>query len=254
MHRAVLPTRLRQVGNRQVRAIISSGLVGRDKLLVDVAGIDLAGYRRNPVVLWNHQPDAPVGRVAPITRNGSGLEGTITFAPEGVSDTADQVYGLVKSGVVNSVSIGFEPGETTRPDRDGTRTIRNCELLEVSFVSLPADTGAVVIERAMGRGRRSPWYLAGSAAKADLGHRLLALEGLRPKAYRMAAANAIRFGPDAAPAFAGGSIQRARNERDREAARRAHQEAVTAAAIARNPGVPMVRAARLRELAELRGK
>jgi HK97 family phage prohead protease len=252
MQRATLPTRLRQVGNRQVRAIISSGQVGRDKLMVDVGGIDLTHYRRNPIVLWNHLPEYPVGRVSPIVRNGSGLEGTITFAPEGVSDTADQVYGLVKSGVVSSVSIGFEPGEMLRPDQDGVRTVRNCELMEVSFVSIPADAGAIVIERSA-RGRVPPWYLLGAGTGCDLGHRLLAAQGLQAKAARMAKANAMRF-PDAAPAFAGGSIQRARNERDREAARRQHQQAVTEASLARHSGVPMVRAARQREAEALRGK
>jgi HK97 family phage prohead protease len=250
MQRAILPTRLRQIADRQIRAVLSSGLVGRDKLLVDVAGIDLAGFRRNPIALWNHQPDAPVGRVSPIIRNGSGLEGTITFAPEGISNTADQVYGLVKSGVVNSVSIGFEPGEMLRPDRDGVRTVRTCELMEVSFVSLPADMGAVVIERSARW--RSPWYLQGAGSRTDLGHRLLALEGLQGQAARMAQANAMRFA-GAAPAFAGGGLYRPGSPREKEAALRAHQAAVTEASLAQRSAVPMARAERQKEAERLRG-
>jgi hypothetical protein len=95
--------------------------------------------------------------------------------------------------------------------------------------------------------------LQGAGSRLDWGHRLIDLEGLRPKAYRMTTANAMRF-PGAAPAFAGSSIQRARSPREKEAALRAHQEAFTAAAIARKGGVPASRAERQRELIALRDR
>jgi hypothetical protein len=77
---------------------------------------------------------------------GSALEGRIRFAAPGISQAADQVCDLVKDGIVNSVSIGFEP-LTTTPDRDGLRRVTSCELQEISFVTVPADTAALVTER-----------------------------------------------------------------------------------------------------------
>jgi HK97 family phage prohead protease len=254
MQRAAFPSKLRQVRDREIRAVISSGLPGRDGLVIPVENISLDEYKRNPVVLLGHDINRPIARCSPITRNGSGLEGLIQFPPAGVSPAADEAYGLVRSNVINGVSVGFEETIPSAPrDRNGNRVVRGCTLLEISLVTIPADSSALIFERGMGRGPRSTWYLTGARSRSDLGHRLLALQGLQPKAYRMAEVNSMRF-PGAAAAFAGDPIQRARNERDREEARRAHQQAVTEASLARRPAVPMARAARLRELAELRGK
>lgn len=62
MMRHTAPTRLCQIGDREVRAVVSSSLPGRDNLVVDVAGIDLSQYKRNPTVLWMHDPLTPIAR------------------------------------------------------------------------------------------------------------------------------------------------------------------------------------------------
>ena len=95
-----------------------------------------------------------MGRAMIFDQRADALESQIDFAPQGVSDIADQVCGLVKAGVINAVSIGFQPLDQEPLDphdrRAGTRITR-AELLEVSFVSVPADKGAIVLERSFGR-------------------------------------------------------------------------------------------------------
>jgi len=151
MIRRTYPLELGQeLGPRQVRVRASTGALGRDGMIVVPAGIDLTHYRKNPVMLWQHDPAAPVARAASLQMDGADLCADVEFAPEGVSPKADEICGLVKAGVVNAVSIGFDPLESEPLDakkpRGGHRIIRS-ELMEISFVSVPADREAVVLQR-----------------------------------------------------------------------------------------------------------
>ena len=51
---------------RQVRTVVSTETQVRDDLVVLTAGIDLADYRKNPVVLWAHDPAVPIARATTI--------------------------------------------------------------------------------------------------------------------------------------------------------------------------------------------
>jgi uncharacterized protein len=74
----------------------------------------------------------------------------VQFPPEGTSAKADEVYGLIRAGVVNVASIGFlpidaEPLDSKQPWA-GQRFLKS-ELMEFSFVSVPANRGATVVDR-----------------------------------------------------------------------------------------------------------
>jgi HK97 family phage prohead protease len=197
MLRQITPHALRAVAERTCRAVLSSGLPGRDGLVVDVHGIDIGPYRSNPIVLLQHSQDAPIARCWPLSRDNGKLEGIITFPPAGVSANADEAYGLVRSGILNATSIGFEPGEQSRPDRDGVRTVRSCVLYEVSLVSVPADVGAVITERSVRSRRRD--HLGPSIPRTDLGHRLNDVEVLSPRRVRSLIAAGLRYGVNVRP-------------------------------------------------------
>jgi HK97 family phage prohead protease len=171
MQRASLPTAVRQVADREIKVVVSSGEGGRDGIILDCGGCDLGQYRKNPVVLLGHDPMMPVARCSQISANGIALHGTIRFPSAGVSQVADNTYSLVREGILNSVSVGYEPlSPPTAKDRDGFRTIRQWELLEISWVSIPADKGSVVIERGYGRAARQADLRAlRQAARAELG-------------------------------------------------------------------------------------
>jgi HK97 family phage prohead protease len=156
MMRAAVAAQINTLGENEVEVIISTSALARDGHILEPSGCDLSNYRANPIVLWQHNPDVPVGRAPNVTVEGDKIRARITFAPTGISAKADEVRGLVKSGIVSGVSVGFdvidaEPLDPKQP-RGGQRFTK-WELLECSFCSVPADPGAAVTARAQPKER-----------------------------------------------------------------------------------------------------
>ncbi len=149
----------------QVRVVMSTDSLARDGHVLLPRGCQLQAYRANPIVLWSHDPEMPVGNAGDIVVGTGGISCTVTFAPPGVDPTADRIRGLTKAGVIRAVSVGFDPIEMEPLDpkhpRGGQR-ISIWEMLELSFVSVPADTGAIVTARQARAGK----VLSGENAQA----------------------------------------------------------------------------------------
>jgi len=165
MIRKLVQTQVTEIGDDEVEVVMSTGAIARDGHILVPGGADLAQYRANPVVLWQHDPGQPVGTAEGVRVEGDKIVARIRFAPLGVSEVADRTRGLVKSGVIGAVSVGFDPteGEPLDPARPrGGQRFTGWELLECSFVSVPADTGAVVTARAHDVEVRAGKMLSGS--------------------------------------------------------------------------------------------
>jgi HK97 family phage prohead protease len=151
MIRRVTPISVSQLADDEVEATFSTGDLARDKHILVPGGAKLANFQRNPIILWQHQAEEPVARAEDVRVEGDKIIARVRFAPTGVSPTADRVRGLVKAGIVNCMSVGFEPldGTPIDPNRPrGGQRFSSWELLEVSFCSVPVDPGAVVTARA----------------------------------------------------------------------------------------------------------
>lgn len=147
------------VGERQIRVIVSTGDVDRAGDIIDPNGIDFTAYRKNPVVLYQHDHDEPIARCAEIGVVNGRVEALFQFPDPGASETSDEVYNLIKAGVLNAVSIGFIPLESISLDpKDawGPKRYTKCEMLEVSVVSVPANSNALIIERKLPLGSDEP--------------------------------------------------------------------------------------------------
>lgn len=137
---------------RQVRMVCSTESVGRDKLVLVSRGFDLRAYRNNPIWLWQHNPEHPIARSLEIgVDDRDRLVALVQFPPEGISPKADEIFGLCHSLIINAASTGFNEISCEPIDPANTRAgwrVTEAELLEMSFVSIPADPNALAVERA----------------------------------------------------------------------------------------------------------
>jgi HK97 family phage prohead protease len=160
MLRAIVPVEITQLGPREVEIRMMTSALARDGHIVEPAGVVIDNYLKNPIQLWQHNPEFPVGCNQDLRIEDGGIVARTVFAPAGVSAKADEICGLVKNGIVRSVSIGFdaldaEPLDPKLGARGGLH-ITKWELLECSFVSIPADPGALVTARDLdGTGSRA---------------------------------------------------------------------------------------------------
>jgi HK97 family phage prohead protease len=96
----------------------------------------------NPIVLFNHDPDAPIGRALSLSRTASGsLAIKARVEPEARTKMGLCVGDLVERGVLNGFSIRFDPDADYKPGREYD-TITPNYLPEISVVTLPSNTAS----------------------------------------------------------------------------------------------------------------
>ena len=98
-------------------------------------GVD--NYRRNPVLLYQHKHDCPIGRVDNIRVDKKGI-----FVECAVSEAAEKNHGvqtLIKDGALKSFSVGFRVKDGKYNREDDSMMITEVELLEISVVSVPCN-------------------------------------------------------------------------------------------------------------------
>jgi HK97 family phage prohead protease len=145
--------------DRIVSVICSTGEPDRAGDIIVQGGIDLTAYRKNPVVLWGHSADVPIARATEISVKDGKLQATVKFPPQGDDDDADWVYGKIKAGIVNATSVGFIPKDYAPIDPKkpwGGFKFAKSELLEFSFVSVPANAGCLIVGRSIFNGFDMP--------------------------------------------------------------------------------------------------
>src|SRR5581483_4320456 len=151
MIRKLVPAQVKVLADDEIEVRMSTGIRARDGHVLIPQGVQLDNYKRNPVVLWDHDVSAPpVGRSEEIRVEQDEIVSRVKFPPAGISARADEIRGLTKAGFINGVSVGFDPidGDPIEPakPRAGMR-FNVWELLEFSFCCVPVDTEALVTAR-----------------------------------------------------------------------------------------------------------
>lgn len=133
-----------------IEIIASDETVDRYGDVIQADGWDLTAYRENPVLLVDHnyRVSQIVGTTVEATTTDGALRIRARLDPEGGNATADMVRSKLAAGSLRSVSVGFIPKrwEAIRDDDGNWLGIRflEQELLEVSFVAVPANPAALV--------------------------------------------------------------------------------------------------------------
>lgn len=125
--------------NGAFEAILSTGIVDRDGEIVDPGAFN--PLPKSIPIHVNHQfmdVSKVVGRGEPFY-DGDTLKVKGTFAS---TPDAQMVRTLVSEGMVQTMSVGFRV--PTRDTKDGIPHVTAAELFEASFVSVPANTDALV--------------------------------------------------------------------------------------------------------------
>jgi uncharacterized protein len=95
--------------------------------------------KRKPKMLWQHRMDKPIGVWDDVSEDGKGLRLKGRIADTELGREARQ---LIKMGAMDGLSIGYR---TIRDEmRGNNRVLKEVDLWEVSFVTIPADAAATV--------------------------------------------------------------------------------------------------------------
>ena len=132
--------------------VLSDETVDRMGDVISAKGWDLAWFKKNPIALFGHSSDFPIGKWANVRVEGGKLKGRLVLAAEGTSRRIDELRSLVEQGILRAVSVGFRPLESELVDDrnpyGGVRYLKQA-LLECSLVSVPANPAALAVAKSM---------------------------------------------------------------------------------------------------------
>ena len=97
----------------------------------------LENFKGNPIILFNHDYNKPIGRATGLEVTDKGLEISAK-----ISKAAGDVTQLIKDGVLGAFSVGFKVKEADYMTETDGYKIKDAELFEVSVVSVPCNQGA----------------------------------------------------------------------------------------------------------------
>ena len=98
----------------------------------------LNNFEKNPIILFNHNYDKPIGRATGLKVTPDGLELKAKIS----KSAPDHVAQLVKEGILGAFSVGFRVKDADYLSETDGLKIKDAELFEVSVVSVPCNQAA----------------------------------------------------------------------------------------------------------------
>lgn len=142
----------------EVEFVVSTNALDAHGERIDVDGIDIKDYKKNPVVLWGHDGfNLPIAKATKVWKDGGKLMARASFYMK--DDFARKVYGYIVDGYLNAVSIG---GMVKEWGDDGI-TISKMLMKEFSVVSVPANQEALVASKSLSGDQRAELRALGNA-------------------------------------------------------------------------------------------
>jgi len=98
----------------------------------------LNNYKKNPIILFNHDYNNPIGKATEVSVDEKGLKLTAK-----ISKSVKNIAALIKDGVLGTFSVGFRVKDAKYDTLNDIYYINDVELYEVSVVSIPCNQDAV---------------------------------------------------------------------------------------------------------------
>lgn len=100
--------KVKELGENKLEAIVSTNSLDRHGEVVDIQGIEIDNYLKNPVVLWAHDYSLPpIAKTLELKKEKikgkSVLRAVMEFATD-ISELAKEVFELYKGGFMNAFS------------------------------------------------------------------------------------------------------------------------------------------------------
>lgn len=124
-----------------IRGLASTNATDRVGDVIDHAAWTKGGldnFKNNPIILFNHDYNRPIGKATDIRVTSAGLEITAV-----ISKAAGDVYNLIKEGVLSAFSVGFAIKDADYIKSSDSFLIKDAELYETSVVSIPCNQTAL---------------------------------------------------------------------------------------------------------------
>jgi len=112
----------------------NKAVVDRGKDLIGKKAWNVENYKKNPIMLFNHDHSKPIGKMLSVEAKDEGL-----YIKGRISNSKDpeisRIRDLVKEGILNSLSVGIMVSDEEQ--KDGVNVIKSVELHECSVVAVP---------------------------------------------------------------------------------------------------------------------
>jgi len=153
--------------------ILSDATPDRFDDVVEPSGWVFDNFKRNPVALFNHNSDWPIGTWRNLRIEKDSLRGDLVLAPQGSSARIDEIRALIKAGILKAVSVGFRPIEqrAREESKRGGMLYTRAELIETSLVSIPANPNALAVAKSLHISKATQTLVFGEPASADQSRR-----------------------------------------------------------------------------------
>lgn len=97
----------------------------------------LPTFLKNPILLANHDWNDPCGKILHAEITDKGL-----YVKARISDTRPDIKTLINEGCLSTFSIGYNEVDADFDEQTKTKYVKELELLEISVVTVPANTEA----------------------------------------------------------------------------------------------------------------
>src|SRR4051812_31661319 len=89
--------------------VLSDATPDRMGDVIEADGWNLENFKKNPIALFNHRSDFPIGKWVNLRTAGDKLLGHLQLAKKGTSERINEIISLVEQGILRTVSVGFLP-------------------------------------------------------------------------------------------------------------------------------------------------